>query len=242
MLEKGLLETLKTSKYTVALSGQGMVVESGYPAFRDDDASYEIEEKYGYAVDELYSSAIYNTRIELFYKFYREELLSKIDIKPGKAFEYLAKMEQAGLVNSIITRRVFGLSERAGCKNVINLHGTVYDNECPHCKEKYPIEFILDSKKTVPICPKCNTAIRPGVCLLGEMVDNAVMTEAAEEVEKADVLLVLGSALNSPLCSKLLQYYEGNKLILITPEKHFADDKADMVIYSTIEDGLKPFI
>ncbi|MDD3403185.1 MAG: NAD-dependent deacetylase [Hespellia sp.] len=242
MLEKGLADTLKESKYTVVLSGLAMAVESGYPAFRDDDESYDIEEAYGYSVDELYSSVVYNTRPELFYRFYRETFLKRIETGPGAAFYYLAQMQQKGMVDSIITRRVFKLAERAGCKNVINLYGSVYDYKCSHCGQKFTVEDILKSKKIVPLCPKCNVMIRPGVVLFGEMVDNAVMTEAVEEVEKADVLLVLGANMNSTLVSKMRPYYKGNKLIVITPDEHFSEYDANMVIHSSIADGLKQFL
>lgn len=243
MLDKGLAATIRESKYTVVLSGQGMVVESGYPALRDDEESYEIEEKYGYSVEELYSSAIFNTRTELFYRFFREVLLERVlTIEPGPAFQYLAQMQEEGLVDTIITRRIFELSERAGCKNVINLHGSIFDFKCPRCGKSYTMDSILHSKKTVPICPKCNVAIRPNIVLLGEMVDNAVMTKAAEEVEKADVLLVLGARMNSTLVSMMTPYYKGKKLIVITPDEHFSEYHADMVIHSSIADGLKQFL
>ncbi|MDD3360085.1 MAG: NAD-dependent deacetylase [Hespellia sp.] len=243
MLEKGLIETIRESEYTVVLSGQGMVCESGYPALRDDEESYEIEEKYGYSVEELYSSAIFNTRTDLFYHFFREVLLEQVmTIEPGPAFQYLAEMQQSGMVDTIITRRIFELSERAGCTNVINLHGSIFDYKCPHCGRKYSMDDIMHSKKNIPVCPDCNVAIRPDIVLLGEMVDNALMTKAAEEVEKADVLLVLGARMNSTLVSMMTPYYKGNKLIVITPDEHFSEYDANMVIHSSIADGLKQFL
>ncbi|MCF2667341.1 MULTISPECIES: SIR2 family NAD-dependent protein deacylase [Lachnospiraceae] len=238
MLERTLLKILQESKYTTVLSGFGMLIESDYPAIRDGDESYDIELKYGYSCEELFSSAFYSTRKDQFFEFYRNELLSHLDKPPGKGFYEMAELEKAGLFQSIITRRIFGLPGRAGCKNVINLHGSVYDNYCPHCGRKYSMEYVRDSAR-VPLCEHCNTPIRPKVCLFGEMVDNVVITKAAEEIQKADVLLVLGTNLNSYLCSQLIDYYDGSKLILVNEEPHFSDKYADIVIHARVDDTLE---
>ena len=212
MVGKDLLKILKESKYTTVLSGFEMLQENGYPAIRDGEESYDIEQKYGYSVDEMFTSAFYSTRKPQFFEFYRNELLSALDIPPGKGYLEMAELEEKGLFQTIITRRVFGLPERAGCKNVINLHGSVYENYCPHCGKKYPVEYIREAKR-VPLCTECNAPIRPGVCLMGEKVDNKVITKAADEVQKADVLLVLGTNLKTYLCTQLINYYEGDKLV-----------------------------
>ena len=121
MVGKDLLKILKESKYTTVLSGFEMLQENGYPAIRDGEESYDIEQKYGYSVDEMFTSAFYSTRKPQFFEFYRNELLSALDIPPGKGYLEMAELEEKGLFQTIITRRVFGLPERAGCKNVINL-------------------------------------------------------------------------------------------------------------------------
>lgn len=241
MIGKTLLQILKESTYTTVLSGYAMLEESGYPAIRDGEASYDIEQKYGYSADEMFSSSFYSTRTEQFFHFYRDEILSALDKPPGKCFYEMAELERRGLIHSIITRRVFGLPERAGCKNVVNLHGSVYENYCQRCQRKYPVEYMRNSKR-VPLCEHCNTAIRPKVCLFGEMVDNQVITRAAKEVQRADVLLVLGTNLKTNLCSQLVQYYEGNKLILVNASPHYADKYADLLINERVDDTLEKII
>lgn len=234
MIGKTLLQILRESTYTTVLSGYAMLEESGYPAVRDGDESYVIEQKYGYSMEEMFSSSFYTARTEQFFRFYRNEILSALDKPPGKCFYEMAELEKRGLFHSIITRRVFGLPERAGCRHVINLHGSVYENYCQRCGRRYPVEYIRNSKR-VPLCEKCNTTIRPKVCLFGETVDNQVITRAAEEVQKADVLLVLGTNLKTNLCTQLVQYYEGNKLILVNATSHFADKYADLVVNDRVE-------
>lgn len=241
MIGKTLLQILKESTYTTVLSGYAMLEESGYPAIRDGEASYDIEQKYGYSADEMFSSSFYSTRTEQFFRFYRDEILSALDKPPGKCFYEMAELERRGLIQSIITRRVFGLPESAGCRNVINLHGSVYENYCQRCGRKYPVEYIRNSKR-VPLCESCNTTIRPKVCLFGEMVDNQVITRAAKEVQKADVLLVLGTNLKTNLCSQLVHYYEGDKLILVNAAPHYADKYADLLINERVDDTLEKII
>ena len=150
MLEGNLLQILQESRYTTVLSGFGMLLESGYPSLRDGEKSYDIEQKYGYSMEEMFSSSFYSTRKVQFFEFYRKELLSHLDKPPGKGFLAMAELERRGLFQSIITRRIFGLPGKAGCKNVIELHGNVYDNFCPHCGRKYPMEYIRDSVR-VPL-------------------------------------------------------------------------------------------
>lgn len=241
MIGKTLLQILQESKYTTVLSGYAMLEESGYPAIRDGEASYDIEQKYGYSAEEMLSSSFYTARTEQFFSFYRNEILSALDKPPGKGYYEMAELERRGLFNCIITRRIFGLPETAGCKNVINLHGSVYVNYCPRCKKHYSVDYVRGSKR-VPICEDCSTVVRPGICLFGEMVDNRVITRAAEEVQKADVLLVLGTNLRTQLCARLVQYYEGQKLILVKDEPHFSDRYADVVVNERVDVTLEKII
>lgn len=240
-MSKSIRQMLQKSKYTVVLSGRGMSNESGYPAIRDGDESYDIEEKYGYSTEEIFSSAFYSTRKKQFYEFYRNELLSAINIEPGDGFKGLAKLEEMGLVDCVITRRMFSLSERAGCKKVINVHGTVFDNYCPHCGKEYQVEKVIEDRP-IPLCDECSMPIRPRVSLYGEEVDNAVMTKAAEEVEKAELLLILGSPMNSAFCEKLVGYYQGEKIILVAPHPHFSDKYADIVIHKRVDEFMNELI
>ena len=238
MKEKNILQVLRESRYTVVLSGVELMKESGYPLLRDGDESYEIEEKYGYSFEEIFSSSFYSARKERFFRFYKEVILKAAEIPPGQGSYDLKQLQDYGLIHSIITRRIAGLEDRAGCRNVINLKGTIFHNTCPNCGREYPMEYIRDAKG-VPLCEQCLVAIRPDVCLFGEMIDNGLMTRAAEEIEKADVVLVLGSSLHSPLCSQMLQYYSGTNLILVTESEHYSDQQADIIVYGRSDDFLR---
>ena len=104
MREKNMLQILKDSNYTVVLSGAGLMVESGYPLLRDGKESYEIEEKYGYSFEEIFSSAFYSARKEVFFRFYKEFILKAMEVPPGEGFYALKKLQDHGLIDSIITR------------------------------------------------------------------------------------------------------------------------------------------
>ncbi|WP_099468424.1 Sir2 family NAD-dependent protein deacetylase [Konateibacter massiliensis] len=232
-----VLENLiRSSSNLVCMCGLGMYKENGYRNFREDEEAYEIEMSYGYSPEELFSSTFFHTRTELFYKYYKDSML-QLDIIPNKSFEALAKLEDMGKLKCTVTRSVHGALEEVGCRKVVNMLGTITDNTCPRCHKKYPVEFIKNSRK-VPLCERCNATIRPGVTLIGEMIANSAITEAATAIGNADTLLVLGCNINVLLAEKFLQYYNGDNLILITKEKHYTDKLADYVIHEAVEDVL----
>ena len=232
LLKKMLLE----SDYLVILKGIGVSMECGCTSYRRSKYAYEIEEKYGRSPEEIFSAGFYNTRVRQFFEFYKNDLISSLgEINDG--LKTLKKLEDMGVLKMIITRDIFSLAHRAGCKNVIELHGSVYHNECPHCRRKYPLEYIRDSKG-VPRCENCGTTIRPQIVLAGEMVNNALSTKAADEVSKADTLLLLGCDMSSVLAESFLRYFTGKRVILIHNREHYADSKADLVIHGKSMDIL----
>lgn len=224
-----LQKILDGSRYTVALCGSGMMEEGGFIGVKKQEKAYEIEEKYGYCSDELYTSAFYNARPELFFTFYRNEMLNfPPQLTPsGPA---MAKLEENGHLHCVITSNIYDIPGRGGCKNVINLHGSIYDNHCPRCKKRYPMEYIKNSKRTVPLCEKCNIPVRPLVSLFGEMVDSQRMTKTTLEIAKADTLLLLGTSVKSEVFSHYIKYFTGRWLIIIHKHPHYQDNTANMVI------------
>lgn len=230
-----MLKAIKNSKHLVCLVGMEMLRERGYSYYKDDDQLYETEKKYGYSPEELYNVHCFNTRPELFYEYYKNEVLSQ-EPSPGPGNEALARLEQMGYARCFITKGIHYLLQKAGCKNVINLHGNIYENNrCPRCGKIYPIEYIKETEG-IPLCEKCNIPIHPGGILHGEMVDNFLMSTAAEEVSKADVLLVVGMDLKASLCRELLPYFNGARLILVNRREHYSDNVADLVYHEPVEE------
>ena len=231
-----LAEILHNSNYLVCLTGREMIVEDGIDSMRDMKTAYEIELKYGYSPEEVFSAQFFSTRSEQFYEFYREEVLAQ-EKEPGKAYYALAALEEMGILKCIITRQLFNLDKRAGCQNVYNLHGNIYDNNhCPRCGRIYSIDHMKKGK--VPLCEKCGVPIHPGVTLLGEMVEIGLTTRAADEVSKADTLLILGSDMRTEMVQQFMKYFHGDKVVLIHGAPHYADKEADYCLYGKITDIL----
>lgn len=232
-----LKQAIENSNYMVCLTGIGVSEDCGCINFRNQKDAVNTEIAYGYSPEEMLNPTFFNTRTEQFYDFYKNHMLRNLgEIKEG-LFK-LRRMEENGKLKCVITRDLFSIPRRAGCQNVYEIHGSVYENFCPHCGRKYSIEYIQDSKG-VPKCESCGSVVRPGVYMVGEMVDNQMISRAADEVQKADTLLILGCDLKAPLPETFLKYFEGEHLILVNQEEHFADEMADLVIHGKPVDILK---
>lgn len=220
---------IETSHYLVALQGISTSFEEGCPDYRNWENAYHIEEKYGYSPEEMFNTSFYNTRVEQFFEYYKDVVLAEPGLV-GPGVQALKTLEDEGYLKGIVTREIYHLAVRAGCSNVQELHGSIYHNFCPRCRREYPLSYIKNSKG-VPLCDKCHVPIRPGVCLVGEMIDNAVLTKAASMVSMADMLLIVGCNLTDHLAKGMLKYFNGDRVVLIHEQEHFSDNKADFVIY-----------
>ena len=230
---KILQKTLNESRYTVVLCGSGMLEEQGILPLKSPERAYEIEEKYGVSPEYIFSDGYYSTRTDQFFEFYKNEML--IDIPYSETASALARLEGNGKIQSIVTSNIYDLCPRAGCKNVIALHGSMYDNRCSHCGKSYPVDYIKNSPR-VPICTKCKSVIRPHISLFGDMIDGHLIALVATEIEKADVLLILGSSLESEVFSDYIKYFSGSTLVIVHKDERLKDKYADLVIYGQPQD------
>lgn len=241
-----LKQMLEESQRIMVFSGMGLIRESGISYFKDEPYAYEIEAKYGLSPEEFLSAAYYNTRPGSFYKYYKEEILRDRSCKnPNGAHYALARLEQMkkarGGYVTIATRTLCGLHQKAGVENVIEIHGNMYHSRCTKCGKEFSVEYVLDSPG-IPQCNICHGAIRPGILLAGERLDNGIITRVANETEQADMLLVVATHLDSYLTKRFKNYYHGNKLVLINDEKHSTDREANMVIYGKASEILPQVI
>lgn len=233
-----LVKDIHQADYLVCITGLNMIREMKMRHYKDSEKAYEVELSYGESPEELYSAQCFNTRPEAFYRFYREEMLKHIDTEPGKAFYALAAIQKKGYIKSILTKEIYNMLQKAGCQKVFSLHGNIYEhNRCTHCGKEFPVEYLMKRGK-VPLCDQCEGIIHPGTTLMGEMVSNYLASRAAEEVSKADLLLVVGANLKASICREYIQYFQGDKLILINPEEHYSDNVADTVFHERLEDFL----
>ena len=224
-----LKEWIDGSDNIVFFGGAGVSTESGIKDFRSVDGLYH--EKYDYPPETILSHTFFMRKTEDFYKFYRDKLLLD-GIKPNKAHERLALLEQRGKLKAVITQNIDGLHQMAGSKEVMELHGSVLRNYCMKCGKFHDVEDIK-AQSGVPKC-ECGGIIKPDVVLYEEGLDNMTITKSIQYISNADVLIIGGTSLVVYPAAGLIDYYRGKKLVLINMQPTPQDDRADLVIRGKI--------
>ena len=228
------LQTLKTwveeSNRIVFFGGAGVSTESGIPDFRSVDGLYH--QQYDYPPETILSHTFYRRNPEEFYRFYRNKMLC-LDAEPNAAHKKLAELETAGKLKAVVTQNIDGLHQKAGSKKVLELHGSVLRNYCEKCGKFFDAEYILNSEG-VPKCDDCGGSIKPDVVLYEEGLDQQTITESIEAISAADMLIIGGTSLVVYPAAGLVDYYRGNKLVLINKSVTSMDSKADLVISDSI--------
>lgn len=226
---KKLDAMIQESNNVVFFGGAGVSTESGIPDFRSVDGLYN--QKYDYPPETILSHTFYRRKTEEFYRFYRDKMLC-LGAKPNAAHLKLAEWEQQGKVKAVITQNIDGLHQAAGSKVVLELHGSVLRNYCEDCGKFYDAEFILHSEG-VPKCD-CGGDIKPDVVLYEEGLNQKTLEDAVRYISEADVLIVGGTSLAVYPAAGLVDYYRGNKLILINKTPTSKDRMADLVVQGSI--------
>ena len=226
-------ETLKKwlaeSKNIVFFGGAGVSTESNIPDFRSTDGLYN--QQYAYPPETILSHTFYMRKTEEFYRFYRNKMLFP-DAEPNRAHKALAKLEAEGRLKAVVTQNIDGLHQKAGSKEVMELHGSVLRNYCQRCGKFHGIEAILHSDG-VPKC-ECGGTIKPDVVLYEEGLDQHTIQRSVYHISNADVLIIGGTSLTVYPAAGLIDYYNGNKLVLINKSVTAMDSRADLVISGPI--------
>ncbi len=227
------IETLQRmideSRKIVFFGGAGVSTESGIPDFRSVDGLYN--QKYDYPPETILSHTFYVKRPEEFFRFYRDKMLC-LDAKPNTAHKALARLEQMGKLTAVVTQNIDGLHQAAGSQKVLELHGSVLRNYCEKCRKSYPVEEIVNSTG-VPTC-SCGGRIKPDVVLYEEGLDQYTLQEAVRVISDADMLIIGGTSLAVYPAAGLIDYYQGNRLVLINKTPTQRDTMADLVITGSI--------
>ena len=229
-LEK-LQEIIDKANNIVFFGGAGVSTESGIPDFRSKDGLYHM--KYKYPPEEILSHSFFMDNPEEFYKFYKDKMNS-LNVKPNISHEFLAKLEKAGKLRAIITQNIDGLHTKAGSKNVLELHGTIYKNHCIKCNKEYSAEYVFNSEG-VPYC-ECGGIIKPDVVLYEEALNDFTMMQAINYIKQADVLIVAGTSLTVYPASGLIRYFRGKHLVIINRDTTDYDNMAELVIHEKLGD------
>ena len=224
-----LKQWLSESENIVFFGGAGVSTESKIPDFRSTDGLYN--QQYAYPPETILSHTFYMRRPEEFYRFYRNKMLFP-DAEPNRAHKALAKLEQEGRLRAVITQNIDGLHQKAGSREVLELHGSVLRNYCTKCGKFYGLEAVLESEG-VPRCT-CGGVIKPDVVLYEEGLDQHTLQKAVYYISNADVLIIGGTSLTVYPAAGLIDYYGGKKLVLINKSVTPMDSRADLMISGPI--------
>lgn len=220
---------INSSNNIVFFGGAGVSTESGIPDFRSVDGLYN--QKYDYPPETILSHSFYRTRPSDFFKFYRDKMIYK-DALPGITHKALARLEELGRLKGVITQNIDGLHQLAGSKCVIELHGSVLRNYCEKCHTFYTVDDIIASED-IPRCA-CGGIIKPDVVLYEESLKTSDIETAVSLIRNADVLIVGGSSLGVYPAAGLIDYYSGDKLILINKSVTPYDNRANLLIHDSL--------
>lgn len=222
-------ELVDKSNNIVFFGGAGVSTESGIPDFRSKDGLYN--QKYKYPPEEILSHEFFIENTEEFYKFYRDKMNS-LKYEPNITHKKLADLEKEGKLKAVITQNIDGLHQKAGSKNVLELHGSVLRNHCIKCNKFYEAEYVFNSKG-VPKCT-CGGIIKPDVVLYGEALDEEVLEKSVYAISKADLMIVGGTSLMVSPANGLIRYFRGSNLVLINKDKTPYDNLANLVINDSL--------
>lgn len=225
-----LQEIIDGSNNIVFFGGAGVSTESGIPDFRSQDGLYHM--KYKYPPETIISHSFFRNNPDEFYRFYKDKMLC-LDAKPNSAHLKLAELEQAGKLKAVITQNIDGLHQKAGSKEVLELHGSVLRNYCTRCGAFYDAKFIKESEG-VPKCLKCGGSIKPDVVLYEEGLDMSILEKSISYISHADVLIIGGTSLVVYPAAGLIDYFRGRHLVLINKSSTGRETGAELVINDSI--------
>ena len=227
------METLKKwvseSERIVFFGGAGVSTESGIPDFRSVDGLYS--QKFEYPPETIISHSFYEKRPEYFFRFYREKMLP-LGFEPNITHRVLARWEQAGKLSAVVTQNIDGLHQKAGSRRVYELHGSVLRNYCTRCGKFHSAEFVRDAEG-IPRCA-CGGIVKPDVVLYEESLDQDCIEKSVMAIRSADLLIVAGTSLTVYPAAGLINYYRGNRLVLINRDATAFDNRADLVFHESL--------
>ena len=234
-----LKEMVASSDNIVFFGGAGVSTESGIPDFRSVDGLYH--QKFRYPPETILSHTFYERHKEEFFDFYRQKLIAP-KARPNAAHVKLAQWERAGKLKAVITQNIDGLHQKAGSRNVLELHGSVWRNFCKGCGAPYTVEKLLalreQSPDGVPHCSKCGAIVKPDVVLYEEPLDDGTVTAAVRAIASADLLVIAGTSLAVYPAAGLIDYFSGDHLAIINRTPTPRDAHADLCIATNVGEVL----
>lgn len=230
---KELRSIINSSTNIVFFGGAGVSTESSIPDFRSEAGLYKTKSNFSYPPEVMLSHSFFLSHTEDFFDFYKTKMVYR-NAKPNAAHYALAELEKRDKLKAVITQNIDGLHQLAGSKNVLELHGSIHRNYCMECGKSFDLEYVVSSKTIIPKCDICNGTIKPDVVLYEESLDMNILNNSINHIKNADVLIIGGTSLVVYPAAGLIDYFKGQKLILINKSSTPYDNKADLVIHDNI--------
>lgn len=228
---KKLKQWVKESNRIVFFGGAGVSTESGIQDFRSVDGLYN--QKFDFPPEVIISHSFYKQDPSYFFRFYREKMMP-LAFEPNITHNKLAQWEQEGKLLGVITQNIDGLHQKAGSRKIFELHGSVYRNYCEQCGKPYSAEFIKNHPD-IPTCI-CGGIVKPNVVLYEERLNSQTVEGAIRVIEEADLLIVAGTSLTVYPAAGFLDYYNGNRMVLINQDTTPYDGRANLVLHQRLGD------
>lgn len=232
MIEK-LKEMIRQGD-VVFFGGAGVSTSSGMKDFRSEDGLYN-EKGNNISPETILSHNFFYQHPTDFYKYYREKM-NCLEHEPNVIHKTLAKWEEEGLLNAVITQNIDNLHQKAGSKNVIELHGTCMKNHCVKCGKEFSAEEVFYGENKYPTCDECGRIIRPDIVLYGENLPKGALFKAEEELQRAKTCIVAGTSLTVFPAANLISYFYGQNLVVLNKQKVPNEEWADIVIHEDMKD------
>lgn len=234
-MDSRLKQMIDSSNSIVFLGGAGVSTESGIPDFRSEGGIYSAINEYGYPPETILSHSFFLRHTKQFFDYYRKNLIYP-DARPNAAHLALARLERAGKLTAVITQNIDSLHQAAGSQNVLELHGSIMQNHCMRCGKGYGLDHIINSMG-VPFCD-CGGIIKPNVVLYEEGLNPNTLANAIHHLRRADMLIVAGTSLSVYPAAGLVDYFGGDKLVLINLSKTHLDNSATLCLHQKVGTAL----
>lgn len=235
-----LKKWIQESDNIIFFGGAGVSTESGLPDFRSENGVFSAVSEYGYRPETILSHSFFQQNPEVFFRYYKKTLLYP-DAKPNDCHKALAKLEAEGKLKAVITQNIDDLHQKAGSKNVLELHGTLYRNYCVKCGQKFPLDYVT-KEEGITRCNHCGGVVRPDVVLYEESLNGETIEKSVDFIANADVLIVGGTSLNVYPAAGLIRYYRGKKMALINKSTTPYDDKASLILSKSIGEVFREIV
>lgn len=226
-------ELVRSHRCLVFFGGAGVSTESGVKDYRSEDGLYNTVKQYGVSPETILSHTFFIQHPDIFYDFYYHYFLDT-HAAPNPAHTTLAKWEELGKLQAVVTQNIDGLHQAAGSRRVIELHGTTKRHTCMGCHAEASLETVKAFAGSIARCPRCGGILKPEVVLYEEPLDERVIADAVNAISTADMLIIGGTSLAVYPAASFVRYFEGDTIVLLNKEETPYDRNATLLFREPI--------